>query len=288
MTSEVFDVRQRIIRAAGGEAGLLAELPFLFRQAIDELIDTPRTRRLRFEELEPNEKSVLGIRVEAALRQFLNFPRGKLDFKIGDHDVDVKFTSRDNWMIPPEAFGHVCILCRANPATSRYSFGLATAGLNNLTSKGNRDAKRSFTTAGKDNILWLAFDKPFPENIWEQLSVEQATKIFQPESGTARVVELFRQFLGKPVHRSVIQDVGQQLDPMKRIRRNGGARDVLHEEGIVILSGTQDGPLLRQLKVNLGRLYVMAYRPETDFERSLILSKPRHADGFQVIPKERK
>ena len=90
MTDQIInEVREAIFVAAGGRQNFLDELPFMFRQAFDELIDTPRTRRLLFEELDANEKAVLGIRVEAALRQILNFPRGKLDFLIGDHDVDV-------------------------------------------------------------------------------------------------------------------------------------------------------------------------------------------------------
>lgn len=280
MLGTLEEVKRRIIVAAGGEAELKKELPFLFRQAIDELIDTPRTRRLKFKELDPNEKAVLGIRVEAALRQFLDFPRGKLDFRIGPHDVDVKFTSRDNWMIPPEAVGHVCILCQADPARSIYSFGLAQMSEDNLTRGGNRDAKRTLSKAGKSRVSWLVKEGQFPENIWESLSAEDAKNIFQPDGGTARVVALFERFPNKPIHRSVIQDVGQQLDPMKRIRRNGGARDFLHPKGIVVLSGTQDGPLLRKLKINLGRLYVMAYKPTKDQDLEIILSKQRHASGF--------
>lgn len=276
----ILEIRQRIIAAAGGEQALLSELPFLFRQAIDELIDAPRTRRLRFAELDPNEKAILGIKVEAALRQLLNFPRGKLDFRIGDHDVDVKFTSRDNWMIPPEAIGHACILCQADVAKSVFSFGLAMAADRGLNPGANRDGKRSFSKASKENICWLAHQEPFPVNIWETVDPDDAAEIFLHESGTERVLALFELFLGKPLHRSVIQAVGQQLDPMKRIRRNGGARDQLHPKGIVVLSGTQDGPLLRDLGIKLGREYVMAYKPQDERERRIILRKERHASGF--------
>ncbi|MAZ90802.1 MAG: hypothetical protein CMH94_08455 [Oceanicaulis sp.] len=258
LENSIFDIRARIVKAAGGEAGLKKELPFLFRQAFDELVDTPRTRRFRFSELDPNEKAVLGIKVEAALRQLLDFPRGKLDFRIGPHDVDVKFTSGNNWMIPPEAIGHACILTKADPVSSRFSFGLAIASDSNLTKGENRDRKRSFSSAGRANVHWIAFEEPFPPNLWESIPAEQAAKIFEPNGGTDRVVRLFEYFLGKPIHRSIIQAVGQQLDPMKRIRKAGGARDHLHPRGIVVLSGTQDGPLLRSLKIELGREFVMA------------------------------
>ena len=276
----IFEIRRRLVAAAGGEQALLSELPFLFRQAIDELIDAPRTRRLRFSELDPNEKAVLGIKVEAALRQLLNFPRGKLDFRLGAHDVDVKFTSRENWMIPPEAVGHACILCQADVTKSLFSFGLAMAADGSLNPGKNRDGKRSFCKTSKDNIHWLAYQEPFPVNIWETVDSSDAAQIFLHESGTERVLALFELFLGKPLHRSVIQTVGHQLDPMKRIRRNGGARDQLHPRGIVVLSGTQDGPLLRQLGIKLGREYVMAFLPRNERDREIILNKERHASGF--------
>jgi len=281
MTDQIInEVREAIFVAAGGRQNFLDELPFMFRQAFDELIDTPRTRRLLFEELDANEKAVLGIRVEAALRQILNFPRGKLDFLIGDHDVDVKFTSVNNWMIPPEAIGHACILCQANEAKSLFSVGLAIAGEGNLTQGQNRDKKRSFSKAGKENIHWLAYQETFPANVWQSVSIEEVNTIFGPSSGTERIVALFELFEGEALHRSVIQAVARQVDYMKRIRSNQGARDDLHPKGIIVLSGTQDGPLLREMGIKLGRDFVMAYRPTTQDEIDLILSKPRHAKNF--------
>jgi len=281
MTEQIInEVREAIFAAAGGRRKFLVKLPLMFRQAFDELIDTPRTRRLLFEELDANEKAVLGIRVEAALRQILNFPRGKLDFLIGDHDVDVKFTSVNNWMIPPEAVGHTCILCQADETKSLFSVGLAVADEENLTQGQNRDKKRSFSKAGKGNIHWLAHQEPFPANVWQSVSVEEVNKIFGPSSGTGRIVALFEVFEGRPLHRSVIQAAARQADYMKRIRSNQGARDHLHPKGVIILSGNQDGDIIKALGINLKREYLMSYRPQTQAELDLILSKPRHAKNF--------
>ncbi len=198
MSEKLGRIRAAIYAAAGGETAFKTELPFLFRQAIDELIDAPRTRRLRLSDLEPNEKAVLGIKVEAALRQFLDFPRGKLDFLIAGYDVDVKFTSSNNsWMIPPEAVGQVCLLAKTDERRSIFSIGLIEAKPENLTKGQNRDKKLGVSKAGRETVDWFAFEQPFPSNIWESVSEREAKAIFQPSSGTERIVALFSVFEGQ-------------------------------------------------------------------------------------------
>ncbi|MCW5723534.1 MAG: hypothetical protein KIS81_01090 [Maricaulaceae bacterium] len=274
------EIKAMIFRAAGGEKKFRSELPFIFRQAADELIDAPRTRRLTLNELEPNEKAILGIKIEAALREMLDFPRGKLDFQIGGHPVDVKFSMTGQWMIPPEAVGHACILTSADEVSARFSFGLGVASEGNLNKGRNRDGKTSFSAKGKETIRWIAKGEAYPRNIWESVSPEAAQRIFEPAGGTDRIVRLLETMIGQPVHRSTIQAVARQHDYMKRIRRNQGARDYLHPKGIVVLSGSQDGPVLKKLGIPLGRDFIMAYRPRSDAEVAAIMSKARHTDGF--------
>jgi hypothetical protein len=278
----ITDVKARIFEAAGGEKNFRRELPFIFRQAVDELLDAPRTRRLRLSELEPNEKAILGIKVEAALRYLLDFPRGLLDFQIGPHPVDVKFSIKTSWMIPPEAIGHICILISADEVRSRFSIGLARATEENLNKGRNRDGKTSFSAAGKVRIDWIAHDEAYPPNLWESVSPDLAQSIFEPPSGTMRLVRLLEVMEGQPVHRSTIHAVARQHDYMKRLRANQGARDHLHPKGVVILSGSQDGPLLRKLGIALGADFIMAWRPRNLDEAALITKKPRHAKNFQM------
>jgi len=58
------------------------------------------------------------------------------------------------------------------------------------------------------------------------------------KSGQQRVNELFRRAQGRPVSRTaVLTVVTRPGDPMKRVRYNGGARDQLRPEGIVIFGG---------------------------------------------------
>ena len=58
--------------------------------------------------------------------------------------------------------------------------------------------------------------------------------------GTARLAALFEAVQKKPISRVIVQAIAQQDDCMKRVRRNGGGRDVLAPKGIAILWGTGD------------------------------------------------
>lgn len=96
-----------IIRESGGRSRFNADVPLLFRQAIDEVIDTPRSGRFTLDELEKTEKTYIGTKIEILLRNYLRLQRGlKLDLLIDGVEVDVKNTVVSNWTIPSEAMGH--------------------------------------------------------------------------------------------------------------------------------------------------------------------------------------
>ena len=71
--------------------------------------------------------------------------------------------------------------------------------------------------------------------------MKKTRAIMRGASGNERIAELFRVAQGVAVHRDIVQAVAQQKDYMKRLRKNGGARDTLADEGIAILSGKYDG-----------------------------------------------
>lgn len=58
------------------------------------------------------------------------------------------------------------------------------------------------------------------------------------KTANGRVADLFRHSAktGEVVTREqIVQVAGSQLDPLKRVRRNGGARDILDREGIEVV-----------------------------------------------------
>lgn len=107
-----------LIDAVGGWQAFEEKLRGFFRSAIDEVIDTARTGRFFFADLEKTEKTYLGTKFEIILRDWLGVPKGvKLDLLIGGDEVDVKTTTsaqQGGWMIPPEAFGELCILIKVD------------------------------------------------------------------------------------------------------------------------------------------------------------------------------
>ena len=81
------------------------------RQAIDEVIDGPWTGRFLFSELEKTEKTYIGTRIEIVVRAALGLERrGKLDTVVEGHELDVKWSASNSWMIPTEAVGELCLL----------------------------------------------------------------------------------------------------------------------------------------------------------------------------------
>jgi hypothetical protein len=238
-----------LARQAGGLEKLRQELPVLIRQAIDEVIDTPRTGRVHARELEKTEKTYIGTKVEILVRNFFRLPKGILDLTIDGLDVDVKNTIGDTWMIPREAIGKPCLLVASDEVKHTCFFGIFVAHPDNLTPGLNQDKKASVSAAGFVNIHWLLVDEPYPESFWSALGETITHAIMRGRSGNERIESLFREVQGRPIHRDIVQAVAQQKDYMKRLRKNGGARDTLASEGIAILSGKYDDDLIRELRL---------------------------------------
>jgi len=226
----------------------------LLRDVIDDVIQTPRTGRRSYHELEKTEKTYIGTRVEIMLRALLTLPRGRLDAIVAGHDTDIKHTMGNNWMIPGEAIGHPCILVAADEDRARCHFGLVVARPEYLTTSANRDAKKSLSAAGFAHIRWVFSDHPYPPNFWRTIPAASVERIVSGRTGNDRVVALFREVQDVPIARETVEGVARQKDFMRRIRSDGGrgTRDVLAAEGILLLSGKYDGPLIRVLGLPTG------------------------------------
>ena len=64
---------------------------------------------------------------------------------------------------------------------------------------------------------------------------------------------------------------------MKRIRRNGGARDILAPKGIAILYANNDRDLMKQLGITFGSREFVSYRPKNT-EEAALLRASKHID----------
>ena len=269
-----------LLTAVGGQDQFEAKLRSFFRSAIDEVIDTARTGRFFLSDLEKTEKTYLGTKFEILLRDWLQVPKGiVLDLLIGGQEVDVKSTTGggSGWMIPPEAIGQLCILLRVNEIASTCAFGLVRARRDYLRAGENRDAKTSLSAAGTRNIWWMARDFPHTPNFLTHIDAGLRQAILPPKGGTERLALLFEHCLQTPVSRVLIASIAAQDDFMKRIRRNGGARDRLAPKGIAILYSETDRDLMQKLGLRLGTREFVSFKPQQD-EHARMLRDAGHID----------
>lgn len=259
--------------------GIIGATAQLIRRAIDEVIDAPRTKRLVLSQCEKTEKTYLGTKIEILFRDAIGQPKGAfLDLELGGVDTDIKHSIGTAWMIPREALGKPCVLITENEMSARFSLGLIVCKPENLTSGGNRDQKLQISAAGRERILWIAKDMPYPRNIWQGFDPDLLALINSHPGGSARVAELFRNVQCTPIPRSAIPAIAPQLDPLKRVRANGGARDILRPEGIAILWGKKDRETIAQL--DLGPVLsdeFISVQPNTEAHRD-ILREADHLD----------
>lgn len=269
---DLASLEQDLLWATGGEPLFEEKLRGFFRSAIDEVIDTARTGRFFFRELEKTEKTYLGTKFEILLRDWLQVPRGVvLDLLIGGREVDVKSTTaRFGWMIPPEAVNQLCILLAVNEADACCSVGLICAKPDYLNRGANRDAKTTIAAAGRANIWWLARDFGYTPNFWSLIPEESRSEIMSLRGGTKRLALLFERHQQLPVSRVQISAIAQQDDFMKRVRGNGGARDLLKPKGIAILYSENDREIMSRLGLRFGAREFMSYAPANSEEARLL------------------
>lgn len=243
---------EAIYEAAGGEEQFEVNVPFILRTAIDEVIDTPRTGRFLLQETEKTEKTYLGTKVEILIRSFLKFKKGAvLDMNIKGAEVDIKNTMGSTWSIPRENVGRPALLIRSNESTSLCDVGVAVLHDSYLNPGQNQDAKRSISAASAVHVWWLLRDHPYPVNFWALLTEADRKSLVAARGGTRRIAALFEMVQRRPISRLQVQGLAQQHDYMKRLRRNGGARDILARKGVAILSGVYDQEAIKQLDLGL-------------------------------------
>lgn len=136
----------------------------VIREAMDYVIDAEKMGRTRLAEAEKAEKTIFGMKVEAYLGHEFSWDRGnKLDFYVADVEFDSKATIGKTWMIPPEAFGEICLLTRIDEKNDFFQAGLLRANLDMLTPGSNQDKKKSISATGKRHIQWLIPDGVIPQ-----------------------------------------------------------------------------------------------------------------------------
>ncbi len=220
----------------------------VIRHTLDQLYDGANTGRYCFDQLHKTEKTHMGTLVEINLQREFNFNDGDVtDYRIAGAQIDCKYSMSAVWTLPPEVVGHLALLVTANDARSTWGAGILRITEDLLNSGRNRDAKATLSKIGRSQIRWMWRDHPgLAPNLFLQLDPMVRDRILSGRSGQARINELFRSVQHRIIRRAEVMTVAQQLDPMKRVRGNGGARQHLAKEGIVILGHMGDEPLMAE------------------------------------------
>lgn len=267
-------LRDAILRLTGGPERLRTDFPDTIREAIDFVLDPIRTGRTALQDLDNVEKTFVGLKIEHCLRDLLGAPKGIRDLVIDGYDIDVKNTLDNAWMIPPETYAaeDPCLVVTSKDAESTCWLGLMIARQSYLNAP-NRDGKRGVKSQALRHVLWLVEGAPYPPSVWRGFDMALFNRLRQMHPGTARAVAFFRATQDREVPREVVQALlHDQLDPLKRLRRNQGARGVLEAQGIALLSGSFGRRVLRALdRPEIAPDAFIAIAPRSPAERDLML-----------------
>ena len=259
-------IRDGIFAQTGGSEELILHLPLLLKQAVDFVLDPVRTGRTKMAELDKVEKTFIGLKIEHYLRDWLGVPKGlKRDLLIDGQEIDIKNTVGTSWMIPPETYRteEPCLLIATAKFDGKCWLGIVVARKEYLTKneKGNRDAKRQLSSEGKKNIMWLVEDVEYPRSTWDGIDMARFRDLRKIKGGSKRAAQFFRENIGLKVHRTILESLlFPQRDFLKRVRGNGGARDDLRTEGILVLSGVYDAKEAKRRHIALMRDEFVAVR----------------------------
>lgn len=254
---------------------IVREFPLLVQEAFDFVLDPVRTGRNRLSQLDNVEKTFIGLKVEHFIRDRLEAPKGIRDLVLAGYNVDVKNTVGASWawMIPPETYGleEPCLLAAFDEVRREAWLGLFVARQSYL-GRENRDRKRGILTGSYRNIMWLVRAAPLAPDPWEGLDMARFREIRKIPGGTDRAIVFFRENLRRPTRRRVLQTLlFPQVDYMKRLRSNGGARDILRDEGIALLSGGYGRGVLERLGFpRIGSDEFIAVAPQNEYERVIL------------------
>lgn len=224
--------------------------------------------------------------MEILLRDFLQLPKGLLDLEINGVNVDVKHTvgTSSGWMIPSEAVGKACILVCESEKTARMNVGVIVCNPPYLNGGKNKDGKVSISAKGREHIYWILKDHPYPKNPFEGIDPALLHHIMEPAGGKERLARLFLSFLDTILTRNTVAAIAQQKDPMKRIRLDGGARDILEPMGWVIMSSTFDKLLAPLFGHELGESEFVASPVKTAQQLAAVKASGRHTKVTQLAP----
>lgn len=235
--AQLLDVADAIRgKAARKRRSVEATFATIVRQALDEVIDGPRTGRWSLEQLSKTEKAYVGTKIEILVKSTLLLESGiGVDALIADHDVDIKWSQTLDWMIAPENVDKICLGLGLADERS-FSVGVFWATPDALRGGANRDGKLSLTSAARrDKVLWLVSKAVLPADFVAELPNQIRRQVFAEKSAQDRIRKLAELVPMTAIPRQAFLTVAKnKADAMRRLRRDALNVDALGD--MVLLS----------------------------------------------------
>jgi hypothetical protein len=235
-------VEEELLKRSGPPGETFAGL---IRQAIDEVLDGPRTGRFDFFDLEKTEKTYVGTKLEILLRVALEFERGpQRDLEVAGEPVDVKWSLRSAWMIPPESRGELALCVGGLKNLTEFQVGLVRCLPKHVrwpkTGSGQRDRKGGLTPAGRAAMRILVPATSLPPNFVFAMDAGLRKAAMDEPTIQRRVARLFTALPYTRIPRDALRTVAKtEGDPLRRSRQDAHAGDPV--DGLIVLSNQSGG-----------------------------------------------
>jgi hypothetical protein len=235
---------------------------FVFRDALDYMLDGQHTGRWHYDHLSKTEKTHLGSMIEITFAKEFEIEEGDLiDWRVAGQDIDCKFSrSMYGWEFPLEMYAqsysqghkntidHPAFVAWMCDDTNEWAAGLVRISDGLLKShpdgrpRWNGDRKRKIADKHQTDIYWLfgGVQDDLPRNAILDLSPEErAGALDSSKSGNMRMKVLFTSVQQQLIDRGTILTVGQQDDAPRRARES---RTLLARSGIAVLGHREGHP----------------------------------------------
>ncbi|MFJ6139330.1 NaeI family type II restriction endonuclease [Kitasatospora sp. NPDC092286] len=216
-------------------------------EAMDRVIDGPRTGRFHLGQISALERSSLHAITANLIQNEFGFPDGHpTDFLIAGVQVRYRFSTLKGWGIPASAINQICLLVEMDEEDHHWNMGIVRAAPEHLGSYGNRDGKRHLSAAGVSAVRWLHRKVELPISVLADLPAATLENITSHKSAMVRVDNLFRSVQGRPIDRQTV--VALARSAIHGERRARESRERLVSEGILVLT-RHDHQLISDLQL---------------------------------------
>lgn len=220
----------------------------LTREALDEVIDGPRTSRWAIGQLSKTEKTYIGTKLEIVIRSAFDLQVGAgTDVEIAGENVDIKWSETSQWMIGPQLINRLCLGVGLVEGGTEFCVGVFRARPEFLRQGANQDKKRSLSAASfREEVAWVVEKAALPTDFIADLEPGLRDTILGGASAQERIRLLGVLIPNTPIPRRAILTVARDKDdPTRRLRRDAGKSDPLG--GMVWLSTKYGKTQLRRL-----------------------------------------